>query len=431
MKIKISSVLKTIIITILYILIFNVEINEYTNTVNAILTLIVSGILVYKTRLNPLLVIVSIFIFYSNYSIVIGEYIVGGDLSVYYTEVKNTYYYGMAIKMLLMFMSTVTIFYNGKKLDSKEYKLKTKDNIIIYFAIMIMLLYILVFEVDRGNMNHYSVRISTLYAYSPILLLFLYYFSGGNKTRINIFVLISALFIVQDIYYGGRITSLQIVILIAITLFIDKIQFGKMIKLTCIGIVANSLIAAYRRSYTLYGINIFEIISNLIEGYFVFDTPVGAYYASATHIAAAESIGWDIRIESFLSFLKSIALGSKDIISNVTIFVSDNYYLNGGGGVLPSHFYFWLGWSGVILISIIVVLLFNKIGECRSDISKLIILSIISRSPSWYLYTPTNFFRSAMFMTMIMYFVFIVLNRLSLNIGRKNIEIKKYKYGDI
>ena len=63
MKIKISSVLKTIIITILYILIFNVEINEYTNTVNAILTLIVSGILVYKTRLNPLLVIVSIFIF--------------------------------------------------------------------------------------------------------------------------------------------------------------------------------------------------------------------------------------------------------------------------------------------------------------------------------------------------------------------------------
>ena len=60
MKIKISSVLKTIIITILYILIFNVKINEYTNTVNAILTLIVSGILVYKTRLNPLLVIVSI-----------------------------------------------------------------------------------------------------------------------------------------------------------------------------------------------------------------------------------------------------------------------------------------------------------------------------------------------------------------------------------
>ena len=110
--------------------------------------------------------------------------------------------------MLLMFMSTVTIFYNGNKLDIKEYKLKTKDNIIMYFAIIIMLLYILVFEVDRGNMNYYSVRISTLYAYSPILLLFLYYFSGGNKTRINIFVLISALFIVQDIYYGGRITSL-------------------------------------------------------------------------------------------------------------------------------------------------------------------------------------------------------------------------------
>ena len=38
--------------------------------------------------------------------------------------------------MLLMFMSTVTIFYNGKKLDSKEYKLKTKDNIIMYFAII-------------------------------------------------------------------------------------------------------------------------------------------------------------------------------------------------------------------------------------------------------------------------------------------------------
>lgn len=429
MKIKISSVLKTIIITILYILIFNVEINEYTNTVNAILTLIVSGILVYKTRLNPLLVIVSIFIFYSNYSIVIGEYIVGGDLSVYYTEVKNTYYYGMAIKMLLMFMSTVAMFYNGNSIDIKNYKLDTKNNIAIYLTIIIMLLYILVFEVNRGNMNSYSVRISTLYGYSPILLLFLYYFAGGNKTRINIFVLISALFIIQDIYYGGRITSLQIMILIAITLFIDNIQFGKMIRFAGVGIVANSLIGVYRISYTLDGINIFKIISNLIEGYFVFDTPVGAYYASATHIAAAKSIGWDIRIKSFLSFLKSIVLGSKDVISNVTLFVSDNYYLNGGGGVLPSHFYFWLGWSGVILISIIVILIFNKMDECRSDISKLVILSIILRSPSWYLYTPTNLFRSAIFMTIVMYFVFIVLEYFTQNItrnySRENLEMEK------
>lgn len=405
---KVDKIIKCFLVLFIFICFHFIDINLYTNIVSAIITLLISLFFVYKTRKNLHLLIVSLFILYSNYSIVMGEYLIGGYLSASYTQVKNMYYYGICIRILLIFMSIITFFYREKEINiTSKHNLTPKNNLVNFCLIICILLYILVFEVKRGNLVSYSVRITSLYGYSPILLLFAYYYSGNSILRKTIFVVLCFSFIIQDFYYGGRITSLQLIILLALTLFNKNLSFKNIVIYGLIGIYVNSLIGEYRSSYSLEGINFIDLFGKIMQRYFVFDTVVGAYYASATHVAAHGVVDINIRLDSFLEFIKSILIGSNNLISNVTLFISKNYFINGGGGLLPFHFYFWLGWLGVIVISSIVAFLFNRYNYVSgNNLKKLFYIAIVLRTPAWYLYSPINLFRGALIIVAFLYVIF-------------------------
>ena len=402
--------LVTTLILIAYIIFFPITV--YTNKLDAIITLIISMILLYKSRKNMPLFIMSIFIFYINYSIVIGEYIIGGKLAVPLIQVKNQLIYGITIRTVLLFMYILTMFYNGREFNYN--KLKRKDNYIIFYIITFILTFILVIEIDRGGeLRSYSVRISPIYEYSKILFLFAYYYSGKRKFRETILTILIIAFIIQDFYYGGRITSLQLAIFYSITMLREKITDKKIILFTLLGIVLNNAIGIYRKSYTLYSINMVRLIGNLITSYFVFDTATHAYYASATHIAASKIVGHDVKLNSLYEFIKSIVWKSHEIASDVTRLVKQEYFYNVGGGLIPTHFYFWLGWLGVILIAVFLVIILNNLQYMKSDYSNLIFFSIIINAPRWYLYSPNALFRGAIYFTTLLYLFFLIINRLT------------------
>jgi len=342
-----------------------------------------------------------------------GEYFIGGHLGIPIHEVKNSYYYGINIRILLLFVAILSTFYNSSNIDHFNFKLVPKDNLFIFAIIVIVLILIFLFGIDRGPLTSYSVRITPIYEYSRVLFLFAYYFSGSSRIRKYIFFILVVLFILQDFYYGGRITSLQLILLIAVTLLSGKLTSKKLVKYGLWGIFINSLIVEYRKAYTLDSINIINLFKNLVNNYLVFDTPIYAYYASATHIAAAEIAGVDIKLNSFLEFIKAIIVGSKNISGNVTKFVRINYFLNFGGGLLPSHFYFWMGWLGVIVISIIITYIFNKLTYLKSDYQKIIFASIVCTAPRWYLYSPLVLFRGSLFITTVLYFIFCAIDTIT------------------
>ncbi|MGX9134411.1 hypothetical protein ACWV26_08520 [Rummeliibacillus sp. JY-2-4R] len=384
---------------------------SFSNKLNAFLVLVLSIILVIKSRKNIPLTIMFIFILYVNYSVVISEYFVGGQLSVPFSAVKTEEIYGETIKILLLFMSILTLFFNGRGFEVSKDTMVPRDNSIIFFSIIITLLYLLNVGIERGDYSSYGVKISPIFEYAKLLFLFAFFYSGESKFKKFTIFLLVLIYILQDTYYGGRITTLQLIIFFSVTILVRKLSFIKIIFFSFIGIFLMSSIAVYRANYSFNNLNISELVKNLSENYFAFDTATYAYYASATHIAATNTSDLIIRLNSLYEFLISIFFGSQDISSEVTNLVVKLGYFNLGGGFIPTHFYFWLGWTGVIIIGFTIVLLINNL-RYGSPYQNLLLLGIIINVPRWYLYSPNQLFRGALFFVSVLYVVFQILSAL-------------------
>jgi hypothetical protein len=412
MIIKYNNIFKILFILSLLVYVNCTNITLFSLKFDASLTLLFSIILMYKGRKNIPVFLMAFFITYCNYSIVIGEYLVGGHLGVPMTQVKIVEVYGETIRMLLLFISIVTMLYKSNKVTFSDFKLIPKDNIFLFYSLLAALIVTFLFGLDRsGEMNSYSVRITPLYEYSILLFVFAYYFSGKSKLRRRILIIFSIIFIFSDFYYGGRITSLQIIFFFLVTMFLDKVNTKAIFVYGLMGILINRVIGAYRQSFSMDLKLITNTMSSVFENFFVFDTPVYAYYGSATHTAASNLISNSEQFQSLLSFLSSIFVGSWNEIGNVTKYVGEHYFYNVGGGLIPTHFYFWLGWIGVILISLIIVYLTNKIGKVKSDFKKLCLVTFIITVPRWFLYSPLNLFRPLFFIT-VLYICLLSANKI-------------------
>lgn len=424
MRIRPYIIIKLLILVVVFTYVSLVPINSYSYKIDAFLVLILSIALVIKGKNNLPLTLMFIFILYVNYSVVIAEYFIGGKLSVPFNAVKTKEIYGTTIRIMLLFMSIITVFFNGRRFDLSKDKIKPRDNWIVFYLIIFVLVYSLIVGVERGDFDSYEVKISPIFEYAKLLFLFAYFYSGESKVRKAIIFILVATFILQDTYYGGRITSLQLFIFLAVTLLVNKLSFVKIISFSIIGIVLMRIVAVYRNSYAFIDFSINSLINSLFNNYFVFDTATFAYYASATHVAAAESSDIGIRFNSLYQFAISVVVGSQDISSDVTSLVVKLGFFNLGGGLLPTHFYFWLGWFGVIGIGFLIVFLINNL-KYESIYQNLLFLGIIINIPRWYLYSPNQLFRGGLFFITILFIIFWIVNEFSFRRDSiKNFKIK-------
>lgn len=389
--------------------------STYTNQITAGLALAFSLLLCYKARKSIPIFIASLFILYCNYSVVVGEYFTGGELGATFNQTKTTEIYGITIKILLLFISILSVFYNAKKTELEAFVINHKNNALIYYSLLAVLLYIFLFGVKRGNYSSYEVSVTPLYEYSTLLFLICYYTSGGIKLRKYIIVVFCLLFIIQDFYYGGRITSMQLIILLLMTIFLKRLKLKLVIMGAIVGIVLNSFVDVYRQNYSLKSTYLLDIIASLFNNYFVFNTPVFAFYSSSTHVATSQIIGFHDKAISLLQFIISIFIGSSKNMGNVTYY-SKQHFFNIGGGFLPSHFYFWLSWSGVIIAAIIMVLIFNAVGKGKSDFWRLATVCLIYSLPRWYLYTPLSLIRPILLLC-ILYLIYFIVNQILQNVS--------------
>jgi len=374
-----------------------------------------------KCKNNLGLTLVSFFILYSTYSIVIGEYLVAGKLSVPMVEVKNTLNYGVLIKGNLIFILILSL-YTKRFPKNQKIHLNLKNNSLIYGITMTALIYILIFGINRVKLTTYVVSTKPMYEYAYLLILISYYYSGKSLIKKVMIVLLTILLMLQDFYYGGRVTSIQLSFMLILTVFINYFTYFRVLLLGIFGVIFNSLVAEYRAEYSIENINITEILNNFKNNLFVFDTPVFAYYASGTHVAAAHLINFSTRIKSFFVFIASNFTGSNYEIANVTQFVDHYYFDNLGGGLIFSHFYFWLGWFGIILIAFLISQMFNILSTShKNEYKTVLFIILICTVPRWYLYTPLLLFRPLVMITII-FFLFKYMNRVMEN---SPINIKK------
>lgn len=364
------------------------------------LLIAITGLFLFRSRNNAAVFLVAFFIAYCNYSIAVGEYIVGGDLAAPFQQVRSLGVYPKLLDVLLVFTSIVVFFYNGSSFDVKRFRaIASQSNLLFYIVVFTVLVCIFVFGVNRAPGVGYSVRITPLYEYSYIFFIFCFMFSGaaavgGGSLRERALIVFVVMFVLQDIYYGGRVTSMQLVYFLFLTCFALRLSVGGILVYGLVGIVVNKLVGVLRAGEISFSVDSFvNILQRFWGSYFVFDTPVFAYYASATHVAASMWYGFDFKMLSFWHFCVGVIAGSPDGIGNVTSYVRNNLYINQGGGLLPSHFYFWFGWSGVVFIAVLLVALLNGFPRARSRFGLMLLVVLVLTVPRWYLYSPLSLFR--------------------------------------
>lgn len=372
--------------------------------------------LLYKNRNNKLLLILNFCIFLFNYSICVGEYIANniliGNNYLYNTRHGNLYIDGI---WLLFVFDFIRFFFFNRKIPNV--KIQYRSNVVLFYLIFLFLIYVAIFKVNREPSLQYEVKITALYEYSTLFFVFLIYYNGQSSFRNLITHLLAIVFIVQDMYYGGRVTSLQLIFLFLIMKHSSYLKFEKLALGFPIALFVFTVIGAYRTNYNLNLALVDDVLKKIRDTWFVQDTAVYAFFASITQINAYYYISDITRLSSFISFIASILGGSQapiwfqfDPQLPLVSSLASQYHWNVGGGMIFTWYYFWGGFSGMLLLSVLMLKVIKKILLSNKDIYKLISITIVLTIPRWYLYSPLAFWRSSFFIFPILYFFFYFLD---------------------
>lgn len=367
---------------------------------------LVNLILCYRYRKETTIFLILVIKFIFDYSYLLPFYWNDSypipEFMIYTSDLNKS----IMINGIFLFTFFLALFLKrDKEQNEKDSVLKCiqKELYLLYWPVLVAIILVGIFGIDRKIESGYTVSISSFYEYVSILIVFAYYFSKTKKQKFFLLFIVGWL-IIQDLVMGGRITSMQLLIATFILFFAKKINWKMILVLVLGGFFGLSIIGIYRESYSLNGFSIEWFIDRIFENLFVVDTSYYAYYASFSVIEYSMFAELSAKIFNLLGFLCNIIGIHITGYSSVGSDALNAGYINVGGGLFPSYAYFWGGIVGVIVLSTmmagIITMLFNKRQE--KPMVYILLTVILAYMPRWYLYTPLLFFRS-MFWVIILY----------------------------
>ena len=376
----------------------SVYVLQLDSSINATLLVLVSFLNVLSARKHLPLFLLFLSLFYFNYSITVGEYSFLENAGAALQEVKTEEIYSLLIFIVLIF----NICFLGMNPPVTRRMLTYSYDPIIVVSALITLILIFLFFFDRSDISGYSVRITPAYEYSALLFLTAIIYSG-NRLIIRTFILaLCFMYIANDFLFGGRITSVQLCLLLALTIFRNRLTNLRLILLFILGVFLMAVVGAYRVTFLISGFDINRIIGGLLDKALVFDTVVYAYYSSATHLASASYLDWSERVGAFWELLAYLFSGYESNGQyNLTAWVSNHYFPNVGGGILPSHIFFYFGFAGVLVFGLTLRAVLTKLAQSNVRFMQLALIVLIMMTPRWYLYTPISLVRPLIFFAVI------------------------------
>ena len=175
-----------------------------------ILVLLISAYLTIKYRNSWELLIIFVFMFYYNYSIVMAEFVL--NINDFFTSYASSIEARCCLNIILFYMVLLCMFSPRKKdslFDKNKYYVTKCQNDVIVFFIIILLCLILIFSYSRPEANERG-ETSPLYEYSIIFFIIGYYYAS-NKYKKVLSVLLFV-FVLQNFVFGGRVTGVQLLI---------------------------------------------------------------------------------------------------------------------------------------------------------------------------------------------------------------------------
>lgn len=370
------------------------------NAVIACLTIIISLHGVFKSRQNIYLFIIYGFIFYSNYSICIANYIY--PINSYFTSWANLPIAKEGLYVLLFFAFCLNCIVPTKQVTQPPALIAVnKRNIFIATTIWVILVCIGIFAFGRPEVIGDRGAPSPLYEYSTIFAILGIYYSGKIRWLHVLYIGVLLGFALQNFIFGGRVTGIQLLITIFLCFFNDKVKLTYLLPVIIGGLVLMSAIGQFRANLSLNADTLFAVLDHLKTSKMTLDTSFSSYFTSLTFLAMLGFMAWPQRLYLFSRFLIYIVGGGSVADANLAHF-SRNYFLHYYGGVLPFFGYFYLGILGILLLTWYLHFLFKHIRNIdvnSSGLSRCLAIYITITVLRWYLYNPSQLFRGVLLLT--------------------------------
>jgi hypothetical protein len=334
---------------------------------------------------------------------------------------------------LLTFLIWLIVLDSNPKNNLSEiiegYGQNRKNKWVFLIALTASLVFVLFVPVGR---QHVLRVINLPYEYSFVFVFLMYAFSRRSKiSEIVIFVvLFSTMF--KTLLFGGRVEALIALIIMFIIYFEKKISGIITVVISFFGIILTEVLSLIR-SYFLTGnselmYNKFALFLGLNNTDLIISTEGDVIYSSMVLTSLVDDgiVTFSDRIDSFVHFAVTqlIPVGRLFDDASLAYYIKD-YAATGGGGMIFSQFYFWLGNYGVIIISLIVcfiVLYLYKLKKVtlKHKFISVIIVIAFAFFPRWTYYFPDYLFK---FPILYMY-VFLMFKIVDQFTKRQNSKIK-------
>lgn len=389
---------------------------------------IINLILIYRSRFQKVVFLMFAFFFMYSYSLL--PYFWGGiDIAVY-SDYNNPESLGNALRIHFLLFITFFCFYNPEKTS-----LYLKSNIVFYdyktvFWVNIGILFFLIFLGKSGNSfldggygtNQVEVVGGlSIYEYSPLFLLLGFIFSGDNKFKQKILLLLATIYMLKSLMFGGRIETLQTMILLFIFFGEKKISLRMILTILVIAYFLGEVINKIRGNPLLLLEGHYSELFNVLDFSdrdIIISNQGDVWYASARLIGLVQDgiISFEDRIYSFLNWIMSLLLPGRfvDPIANLANYLSD-IYTTGGGGLISAYFYTWLSYPGVILIGLFISTILNKAYISKNNYLILYSIMVFITFPRWFAYNPITMFKLCLYILP----VFFLYKNVKLRLNRK------------
>lgn len=401
-KIKKSLLLKIFLYSVSTLIFLSKPYTENFNKIVAVGVLVLSIAVVYRCRKNNLLFILSLFISYVNYSIVVGIYLFPDLRPKYlYPQITDVEVYGIGIAMIYLFLLALLCFFPNRinKDDSvfaSDFIKKENYNPWIFGGSLLLFSVILLLGYERVPSGR-GIS-SPIYEYNVIFLILMFYYSGNLKINKYICYLSALAYAMTSMSNGTRIEAL-VCLLVVFFCGINKEVPKKTLTVGLFaGIVLFNLIGNTRGNSVSLSEGLLNSISDLLQEKLVFDTATHAYFPALGMIEQFKYFSLDTSFHFLGRFLGTIVAGQSRVKDGNLISYVSNFYYHNFGGLTTGFFYVWFSYLGSLIFGYIVgwYVRFINNNSKRSAINLCAGLYAVCSVPRWYLYGPWSLFRGVL-----------------------------------
>lgn len=406
-KLLMSLLIDSIILFVTLFVVFANDDSIEDTKVIGILLIITSINMLIKCRHNKFMLLLFAIICYINLTVSLEDFGLTESTIFFKAQYQLTLRYSqynvVAAKCILLLNVIISTTLPYKILaQGKEQQIKMKDNSIIYYTGLCVLIYGLIFGIERGNRISYVSNSNVLYEYCIVIFVFLWYYSGNSQRKKNALIIYAIIYVLQGFIYGDRSSMFPMCVLIVL-LCVSKIKLEQVVILCLIGVLTTNFIAEYRNNFEIP--NLLDVFNRGIKS----DTVTYSHYAALSILRTKDMVA--DTSSSMLDFVIGIFMGGNYGEANVTR-IAKEYVGNSGGGFFYSFFYYWLGYLGVIISALIAGGTMRLLLKKNGELSSLILLIITAMSFRWYLYGPITFFRVSIVIPCVLWILCNLFDRL-------------------